>query len=468
MKILQVVHGFPPHSIAGTEVYTQSLSYELSRRHEVFLFFRISDLKKEEYVIIESSYDGVKAFAINNTFRSYESFEDTYRNTQIAKKFAILLDKIKPDIVHIQHVLYLGAGLIEEIYKRGIPIVFTLQDYWLLCPQGQFLKDNMQSCASGHSSNSCVQCTAYQLTIKKNIFRQYYFLRQRLSEASFRIVKNLYLGFSRLTVLSRKRAAAFIRTRDSYIKGICSRVDLFISPSQFMRNAFLAAGIEAGKIDLLTYGLDANNLISSTKSHSSKIRFGFIGNLLPAKAAHILIQAFNGIKDTDAVLNIFGRSLSCKGELLNYAGRLKKSAKNKNIYFLGGFSNQDVSGIFADIDVLVVPSIWPENSPLVIQEGFLSGTPVIASRIGGIPELVSDGINGLLFNPGEAGDLRRKIQYIIDNRDILRRFNENAPKIKDIEENAREIEEIYAKLINNKNMHKMQLAVNHEDRISRY
>ena len=85
---------------------------------------------------------------------------------------------------------------------------------------------------------------------------------------------------------------------------------------------------------------------------------------------------------------------------------------------MGGFVNADVQNIFREIDVLVVPSIWYENAPLVIQEAFLSRTPVIASRIGGIPELVKDGVNGLLFDAGDPRDLKAKLEYVMNYPEV--------------------------------------------------
>ena len=114
---------------------------------------------------------------------------------------------------------------------------------------------------------------------------------------------------------------------------------------------------------------------------------------------------------------------------------------------MGEFNYLEIAKIFSEIDILVVPSIWYENSPLVIQESFISKTPVIASRIGGITESIIDGENGLLFNPGDANDLQEKIQYLIDNPEIIEKFKENIPKVKSIEDNASEIEDIYNKLI---------------------
>lgn len=114
---------------------------------------------------------------------------------------------------------------------------------------------------------------------------------------------------------------------------------------------------------------------------------------------------------------------------------------------MDGFDNQEIASVFQNIDMLIVPSLWQENSPLVIQEAFLAETPVIASRLGGIPEIVQNGINGLLFNPGDVDELREKMQQIINNPSLIEKFRENMPKIRCIEDNAKEIEEIYNKLV---------------------
>jgi glycosyltransferase involved in cell wall biosynthesis len=102
------------------------------------------------------------------------------------------------------------------------------------------------------------------------------------------------------------------------------------------------------------------------------------------------------------------------------------------------------------IDVLVVPSIWPENAPLVIQEAFMARVPVIASHVGGIPELVRDGQNGLLFETGNSVDLQAKMERLIDDPSLLPIYSGNAERIKSIEENAAELEQIYERLIRQK------------------
>jgi glycosyltransferase involved in cell wall biosynthesis len=143
LRIVQAIHTFPPVSQAGSEIYTFNLAKEFSRQHEVTVFYRVADPAWEEYEIQRGVYDGIDVCTVNNTFKNFKSFEDTYRNDLIAKKFGELLDEIKPDIVHFQHVTCLSTTCVHEAKKRGIPIVFTLHDYWLICPRGQFVRRDL-------------------------------------------------------------------------------------------------------------------------------------------------------------------------------------------------------------------------------------------------------------------------------------------------------------------------------------
>lgn len=224
-------------------------------------------------------------------------------------------------------------------------------------------------------------------------------------------------------------------------------VDAFIVPSLFVRNTFLNFGIPQRKIIFLRHGFNLDYFKNTQKSGSDKLRFAFIGNILPAKGVHILIEAFNRIKDKNVELKIYGDEVSYKGMLEDYLGRIRKMAKNKNIIFMGRFENKNIGDVFREIDVLIVPSVWQENSPLVIQEAFAAKTAVIASNIGGIPELISDGVNGLLFETNSHDSLYGKMKFIIANPRVLEKFKVNIGPPKDIKQNAQETEAIYEQYV---------------------
>lgn len=444
MKILLVVHSFPPHTIAGTEVYTEKLSRQLSREHEIHVFFRVNNKKEGEYSL-KRGFGDIKTYSLNRTLNSCRSFEETYSDKRLDEIFGKLLDEIKPDIIHIQHLLFLSLGIITEARKREIPIAFTLNDYWLFCHKGQLLKQDFSICQKPVNCE-CQHCLISQLAIKKNTIFLYNKAKRNLSNIPLQILKRVYLCFASMFFLSEEAKSQAIQMRLNCAKEVFNDVDLFIAPSRFIKNKFISFGVASDKIIYSPYGIDLKKLPIHVKSPSKEIRFGYIGTLLPMKGVNILIAAFKKIKSTDIKLFIYGRQKSYAG-YESYYQKLNNMIKlDCRIHLMGSFDNNDISEVMADINILIVPSIWQENSPIVIQEAFATKTPVIASRIGGIPELIDDGVNGLLFNPGDIADLKQKMELIALAPGMINKFKDNMPKIKSIEENAQELTKIYREI----------------------
>jgi glycosyltransferase involved in cell wall biosynthesis len=441
MRIFQVVHSLPPQNFAGTEIYTYELSKQLSKRHDIYVFYRICNPRKKEYELIHNKFSGLDIFTINNTFRFCDSFEMFYKNDAISRQFAKILDRVKPDLVHIQHLIFLSTTIIAEIKKRRIPIVFTLHDYWLICPQWHFLKKDFAICDNNELSQ-CVDCLDYQLSIKKLPKRIYLSLRNIMPNFLVSLLKSTYLNFAKINLNSQGMLEK-IKARIVHVKDLCSMVDLFIAPSQFLRKRFIEFGIAESKIKFITHGINTVPFKDFKRKESNKIRIGFIGTIIPAKGLDILINAFNRIKDERAELRIYGRLFPYKG-FEYYPRYIQRLARNGNIRFMGGFNHKDISDAFSEIDVLVLPSIWNENFPLTILEAFSTRTPVIASRIGGIPELIKDKENGLLFEPGNPNELCHKLDLVISNANLLKELEEAIIPPKDIKENAQELEGIYS------------------------
>ncbi|KPK98825.1 MAG: hypothetical protein AMJ95_02470 [Omnitrophica WOR_2 bacterium SM23_72] len=429
--------------MAGTEIYSYQLSQELLNGNKVFVFFRANDPTKDEYSLIYNNYEGLETCAINHTFRLCRTFKDTYKHETIDREFGQYLDRIKPDVVHIHHLLFLSHGLVNEVKKRKIPLVYTLHDYWLRCYRGQLLKKDFSIC-SGHSTRDCADCLEYLLCIRKYSLAVYAELRKRLPSFLLELLKKIYLR------LARPKSSIGLEEFKESIEDVSSKVDLFLAPSHFIEKKFISWGFPANKILYCPNGIDDKDFFILKKNKSGVLRFGFVGTLLPMKGIHVLISAFKEVKYRNIELFIYGRLFPYAG-FESFPQFFKKMIrKDSRIKFMGEFDNKAIGKILGDIDMLVVPSIWPENSPLIIQEAFLSKTPVLASRIGGIPELVDDGVNGLLFTPGDINDLKEKIEHILSHPDKLERFKEHIPAVKSIEDHAKEIEALYSDLLKRK------------------
>ncbi len=448
MKIVQVIHGFPPYAMAGSEIYTYHLSQELLKSHEVYIFCRVSDCSREEYATDQYIYDGLTVFTLNNTFRYCDIFEKTYKNDIISGIFGNFLDRIRPDIVHFGHLTCLSTTFIREAKKRTISVVFTLHDYWLLCQRGQFLKRDLLICPE-QNDRECAKCLVEPYAAFWGKKGRLISLWKKNTRDFFGVSLWLKTIFQKLKATGEKENIALIRDRMKHIYEEIELVDTFISPSKYMMNQFCNHAIPTKKIVYLDYGFDISGFEYRERTKSDRIRFGYLGTLIPSKGIHLLIEAFNTIRiqDKDIELKIYGKEVPYEG-FPHYGDSLRSMVKTENIKFMGEYHFKKIAQILSEIDIVVVPSLWNENSPLVIHEAFLAKVPVIASRCGGITELVQHGMNGFLFERGNIDDLRMAMETVIQSPQILEKFRQHIPQVKTIQENTEEIINIYNALVN--------------------
>jgi glycosyltransferase involved in cell wall biosynthesis len=153
------------------------------------------------------------------------------------------------------------------------------------------------------------------------------------------------------------------------------------------------------------------------------LRIGFIGTLAHYKGCHVLIEAFKALSDSNAVLKIYGR----EEDFPDYVRQLRTSAiQHPRIEFCGTFPNTAISQVFAQLDVLVVPSLWYENTPLVVYSAQAARCPVVASNLPGLAAVIGHEENGLLFAAGDPGDLALQLSRLIHEDGLLHCLSNNA------------------------------------------
>lgn len=421
VKVVQVVHYFLPRHVAGTEVYTYTLSKALvSRGHRVRIYTREDGFFDREYAETETTFDEIPVRTVHFNRRGvragnvFHAFYLSISNPVIDQSFDLFLHEFRPDIVHFQHTDGLSASMLAVASRHGIPAVFTLHDYWSMCHRTQLIKPDLEICDGPSSGAKCAACIDHPMVTNR------------------RLERAIRMG---------GRLAGIYRAR--FMRAMLLKADLLISPSEFLRRKFIEFGVPAHKILFLDNGLSTERFGDVTKSPSSRIRFGYIGGVVVHKGLHLLVEAFNRLPVGQAELLIYGDPTVAPA----YSESVRENVRHPDIRFMGTFKNRHVPEIMASIDVLVVPSIWPENSPLTIHEAFLARVPVIAPHVGGIPELVHHERNGLLFEIGSADDLQAKMEYLIHNPHLLQIYAGNIERIKPIQENAKELEEIYERLV---------------------
>lgn len=400
MRIAHVIHGFPPEYMAGSEVYTYNVVKELSKGHDLSVFTRVANTYKDPYETEIQERDRYRVYRVNNLAR-YAIFKSRYRDEVIEEKFEEFLDMARPEVVHFGHLNHLSTALVLQAKERGLPVIFTLHDFWLICQRGQFIKGDLTIC-EGQKDEKCSGCLASWMR-EKNTLEE-------------------------------------IQKRMRYLKKVIASVDIFIAPSRFLMGKFLEFGIPEDKIVYSDYGFNTSYFEGFEKRKTNALTFGYIGTLIRTKGVNVLIKAFNGIDREDVKLKIYGRTLPD-------TKYLKAMVKNENIEFAGEYENWEVADVLAGLDAVVVPSVWYENSPLVIHEAFMAKMPVVASNLGGMAEYVHHMENGLLFELGNADDLREKVLTLADSPDLVRELGENAPEVKCMEDHAGELLEIYRQFV---------------------
>lgn len=440
MKILYVVHGFPPQTRAGTEVYTLNLAKEFAKKHEVVILHRLEAPGEENYSVLpEEEVEGLPVYRLVNNL-AYQGIEDTFSNRHVEERFREFLDLVQPDLIHFQHCLHTSASLIEVAQKRGIPSLLTLHDYWFICPKVQLIQSTGKICPETRPGIGCVRCAANKTPLirlgKTATFVFYPFLVVFL-----RFYPRMIRRFRFLEKRVILDLLALFRRRKT-ILGYLQQLDLMISPSPFLRKKYIRFGVPPERILMSRNGLDTEHLRGRRPTDSPRVRFAFMGSFVWYKGLQVLVEAFSKMEEGEAELHIHGDDRSTP-DARAYRKRLEGLCAKETLVFHGPFRSEDLPGLYRDIDALVVPSVWFENAPMVIFEAFAAGVPVIASRLGGMANFVRHEVNGLLFRPGDPGDLAAVLDRCVRNRQLLVELGRGTPSVKSVQRNSKELEVYY-------------------------
>ena len=446
MEILFTSNGYPPRETAGVELYTHNLAGAFSGRHNVNIFCRTVERSRREYdVMRETSGCAGVARMVNNLAGVFQP-ACYYSDTRAEGIFEEYLREISPDVVHVQHLMGLSGGYLKIVKEAGIPLVVTLHDYWFICPRFQLVDESGSSCRGPEGGLRCArECPNSLFSVgaggffgagAKFIFKYMPPGLQRKLKQMVREGKISDLG-KRGTGVSPEK----FQKRAEFLKDALLKADEIIAPSGFVRDVFVENGFPPGRITVIPHGirLPACKPVKPGRT----VRFGYMGSLAPLKGVSFLADAFGRLGGA-AEMHVYGHGGENHEIILS---GLRKLANDARIVFHGGYAFDDIGDILAGIDVIVIPSLWPETFNIVMREAFACGVPVIASDAGALPEGVADGINGLLFKMADADDLLGKMRMIVSEPGLIEKFRSNIAPVKDISAHASEIEAIYLKAL---------------------
>jgi glycosyltransferase involved in cell wall biosynthesis/MoaA/NifB/PqqE/SkfB family radical SAM enzyme len=429
VKIVKVIHGYPMRYNAGSEVYSQTLCHGLAEHHEVHVFTREEDAFAPDFRMrTERDEDDprIVVHVVNNP-----RLRDRYRATGIDQRFAELLDRVRPDIVHVGHLNHLSTSLLREAALREVPIVFTLHDYWLMCPRGQFMQmfpedpSNLWAACDGQEDRKCAE----------------------------RCYSRYFSGAPDEHEGDAAYWTDWVGRRMRHVREMAELVNVFIAPARYLHDRYRDAfGLPERKLVYLDYGF-ARNRSTRRRAAREPFTFGYIGTHIPAKGIHDLIRAFGRLTG-NARMRIWGRPRGQDTDSLKGIVGALPAGVAERVEWLPEYKNVAiVHDVFDRCDAVVVPSIWVENSPLVIHEAQQARVPVITANTGGMAEHVRHEVNGLLFEHRSVESLAAQMQRFVDEPGLAARlgargylFTESGD-IPDIGEHVREIERLYEQVI---------------------
>lgn len=418
MRILHISHQYPPDRRGGVEVYTQTLAaHQASHGHTVAVLHGWSEGVSEPPITLRANRlpDGVALFApsARPARHPLEFFVRSFHNPPLDAAFAVLLDTQPPDVVHVQHLKGLSARLVAVAKARGIPVVWTLHDWWAFCGNAQLVRHTGALCDGPRLWLNCADCAAHHGGVALDP------LQGGIAVAATPVVAGLFAYRARLLTAALRQA------------------DALIAPTPFVRDRFIQQGTPAGGIHVVEHGI-AYGPRPSRRAHP-RPRIGYVGGLAWQKGVDVLIEAFNRLPDDAADLVIYGDPRPFP----DYARRLTSLARHPRIRFLGPFAAERRTELMADLDLVVVPSVWPETSNLVVQEAFAAGTPVVASRLGALADRVRDGVDGRLVARGDADALAVVLHDLTSDPLALVRLREGVRPPRSLDDHAAAVEGVY-------------------------
>jgi glycosyltransferase involved in cell wall biosynthesis len=410
--------------------------------HQVHVFCREEDPEKEEFSARQDEVEGLRVTRVVNNLTRIPDPKVYYDNPFFDQSFLNTLKQEKPDLVHFQHFIALSARLVRMAKEEGYPVVLSLHDFFILCHRIHLLKEDNRLCPGPLYGLECVSCLDDYYSLKPKDARTTFFLKNK-EILPFSFVKWTKRFFIPPKFLGEQGYEVFHRYRFMY--EILKIPDVLLVPSSFVKKQFLRyyPFIEP-KLKVIPLGIFPVDGRQRGKKVNGKVRFCYFGNILPLKGLHLLIDAFKALSQGKATLTIYG---SRNPWTQTYYDQLRKQANGFSVDFRDPFKRENLSEALRDQDIVVLPSICPESFSFVIREANSMGLPVIASRIGAVPEAIKEGENGLLFEPGNIRELRDCMLRFVEEPRLLQKMALKMPKVKTMDEHAVELLDLYERII---------------------
>lgn len=440
MKILLAAHHFPPQFLGGAEWQAYRMARWLrAAGHEVRVLCVASDTQGRvgELTCQDESYQGlpVRRLAFNLPAVP-DPLRWSFRNPLVERHTEALLAEFQPDLLHLVSGYLLSGSVLAAAETLGFPTVLMPMDYWFLCPRITLLHPDGCLCPVPEDRCACVICLRQDK-------RRYRWANAVTGGRATRWLRAL--GSSRFCPKGwRARAAReTLRERDRYLQERFAAASAVVVNSRFLQRTLEQHGFTARRLIQVRQGLELSPSAGTRLARSDGVfRIGYVGQLVHYKGVATLVRAFRQLPPTGCPLELvlYGDPTRFPA----FARDLRRGiGHDARIRLAGTFTHDRLAEVYGGLDLLVVPSLWYENSPNAILEAQAFQVPVIASNLGGIPELVQDEVNGLLFEPGNPAALARQLHRAVAEPGLLARLRAGIGPVKRLDEEMQELVQVY-------------------------
>ena len=451
LRILHAIHDFLPRHQAGSELYAAALARFQAGRHHVTVLCADYDPARSHATVTWRLHDGLSVAELVNNW-AFDSFAETYRPSTLREPLIHVLRATQPDVVHIHNLLNLSFDVPALARAQGAAVVATLHDFTAVCASGgQRVHRAERHVCHDIDPARCARCFsespfAAQMAAARLapgpgsgriLLRLARAVRARLPESAAAAARGA------AALVGPRPAIQDIEARLEAAREAFAALDLAVAPSAALAADLARFGLPPERTVVADYGFEPLPAVARVPRPGGVLRVGFVGTLAWHKGAHVLLEAVRDLPRGRVEVRIAGDVRVCP----EYVAELRRIADGVPVTFTGRFERGDAAAIYGMLDVLVVPSLWPENSPLVIHEAFMAGVPVVGARVGGIPELVTENVTGLLFDPSRPATLTTALGRLLDEPGLLDRLASTSPPVRSMEQDADDWDDRYRSLV---------------------
>jgi glycosyltransferase involved in cell wall biosynthesis len=420
MRVMLVSQHYPPDSYGGVENYTQRLAAELVRRGDtVSIVARRPAAEPAIPVPLQERLpNGITLYRLTGGYYNFDRF--LRHHQRLEQLFTDALLTQCPDVVHFNHLKSQSPRFVEIAHRLGTPVVISLHDFYFACPLVHLQKPTGELCSGPDFGRECARtCFANQA-----------------GNSEF---PNPNVGWG---------------LRALYYRQVLGLADRLIAGSRYVASYFENMIRPRRTVEVIPNGVEvevANGVpvTAGTEARRGTLNLVFCGTVSPVKGPQVIVEALKLAGLPSVQLLLMGQTPDA-----DYLRQMQDQAQRVPGLMLrvhGEFQPTEFSALIQDADCAIVPTVVPEAGPQVPREMLARGVPVIASRLGALPEVVTEGENGLTFDPAQPGELAAILQRLAKDQPFVSRLREGASRtpVITVAGHADAIRAVYQEVINN-------------------